>query len=55
MIKILLLILAILAVSTLGFKVRNKLEDNRLEQTEGSRLETQGCYWDPFRMILVCD
>ena len=55
MIKILLLIFAILAVSVLGFRVQHKLEDNRLEQPDASRLEQgSSCYYVP-GFGWVCD
>ena len=55
MIKILLLIFAILALSAQGFRVRNKLEDHRLEVADGNRLELgQNCWWDPVIEELVC-
>ena len=54
MIKLLFLILAILAVSVLGFRVQNKLEDNLLDQPDGSRLELQSCVWVP-GIGWVCD
>ena len=58
MIKILLLIFAILAVSVLGFRVshkmENKLENNRL-QTLQERLEQGGeCDWDDIAQAWIC-
>ena len=48
MIRVILFILAILAVSTLGFRVKNKLEDNHLQDHNVDRLqhEFQDCGWD---------